>query len=276
MRTDLRSPEKAGSSIARLSRSLALLQAVGLRPGLGLLYDRAVGSDIPKLRTVKPANLEHPFQLTGARSDVGMFTSVVVNRCYELPPTLDHVVSGLPIVDIGASIGMSAAYFASKFPDSRVFAIEANPDHKELLENNTTPYGDRIVAINRVFGLPHTMAQLRSTNGGSNNSHGSFRFESVQEDIDTGEGLETISGREIVSHCADGIGLLKVNVEGAEKMLFGSGAMDEILGVTKVLYVETHDRYVPGCTDIVDTVAAKSGLQLYHQPRADKFIYTAL
>ena len=49
------------------------------------------------------------------------------------------------VVDIGANIGISAAYFLSRSPDSRVYCWEPVPQNLAALERNTARFGHRVV-----------------------------------------------------------------------------------------------------------------------------------
>jgi FkbM family methyltransferase len=46
------------------------------------------------------------------------------------------------IIDAGANIGLSALFFANKYPDAKIFAIEPEETNYKLLELNTKPYNN--------------------------------------------------------------------------------------------------------------------------------------
>lgn len=52
---------------------------------------------------------------------------------YELPDEVQPDV----IVDLGSNVGISVLYFADRFPNARILAVEAEPDTFRLLETNT-------------------------------------------------------------------------------------------------------------------------------------------
>jgi hypothetical protein len=64
--------------------------------------------------------------------------------------------------------------------------------------------------------------------------------------------LESAQGNEI--------GILKVDIEGAERELFLSGAIDTLLRQAGVLLVETHDQFQPGASEAVYNAAIRSGM----------------
>jgi FkbM family methyltransferase len=62
---------------------------------------------------------------------------------------LDHIESPRLIVDCGANVGYSSAYFLSKFPTSTVIAAEPDSGNFDLLLQNLSD-GDRFMAIKAV------------------------------------------------------------------------------------------------------------------------------
>src|SRR6266404_7744998 len=65
----------------------------------------------------------HPVYLRIGTTDLTVYRQVFIERQYEhsLP------ISPKVIVDAGANIGLSAVFFANKYPDSLVFAVEPSP-----------------------------------------------------------------------------------------------------------------------------------------------------
>jgi hypothetical protein len=51
------------------------------------------------------------------------------------------------IIDCGANVGYSSAYFLSRFPYCQVIAVEADPDNFVILRRNLDRYEDRVRLI---------------------------------------------------------------------------------------------------------------------------------
>ena len=78
-------------------------------------------------------------------SDLYVFQQIYVAREYSC---LDHLKDdSCLIVDCGANVGYSSAYFLSRFPSSYVIAVEPDPGNFEVLERNLAPYAGRYRAI---------------------------------------------------------------------------------------------------------------------------------
>jgi len=65
-------------------------------------------------------------------SDLGVIVKVLGSHEYGFP------FDGTPklIIDAGANIGISALYFAQRFPDAKIYAIEPEEGNFELLKKN--------------------------------------------------------------------------------------------------------------------------------------------
>ncbi len=64
----------------------------------------------------------------------------------------------------------------------------------------------------------------------------------------TGETVEAFTIPELIQSAGGGpIDILKLDIEGAEKVLFGPGCEDWLDSV-RVIMIEMHDRFAPGCS----------------------------
>jgi tRNA G46 methylase TrmB len=69
-------------------------------------------------------------------SDVPTYEQVFIDKEY------DFLVKKQPkvIVDAGANIGLASIYFANKYPDAKIIAIEPEQSNFELFKENVAPY----------------------------------------------------------------------------------------------------------------------------------------
>ncbi len=131
------------------------------------------------------------------------------------------------IVDAGAYIGDTAAYFLTRFPKSHVIALEPNEDSFPLAQRNLMPYGERVTLLKTALWFELTTVHF----GG----------------IQTGAAIGT-SGAEVPTSTItqlmtqfnlDFIDLLKLDIEGAEAQVVPSGVGDWLDKVGTIL-LETH------------------------------------
>lgn len=177
-----------------------------------------------------------PIFLRAQTSDISVFEEVFLNECYEISFEINPKI----IVDGEANIGCATLYFANKYPEARIIAVEPEKSNLAILKKNTYSYPN----INIIrFGIWNKRAFLKIVNTEAENW--SFR---VQE-CSTQEGsIEAITIDEIIRISkAEVIDVLKLDIEGAEKEVLSG--KPEWLGKINVLIIELHEHYSPGATD---------------------------
>jgi len=159
----------------------------------------------------------HPLYCRAGSSDRLVFRQIFVDREYAC---IDDAPAPELIVDCGANVGYSAAYFLSRFPTAHVIAVEPDEANFELLRRNTAPYADRVTLIrtgvwSRPTGLVFSREHFRD---------GQEWAIQVRE-CRPGErpDLSAIDIGTILRESGfEKIDILKVDVEGAEAAIFSS------------------------------------------------------
>jgi FkbM family methyltransferase len=194
--------------------------------------------------------LKHPVHLRISTSDIAVFKDILVRREYDfdLP-----AFSPQTIVDAGANIGISALYFANKYPDAKVFAVEPEPSNYQALVKNVAPYPN-VTPIHCALWKKDGEVSLRpgSEHPGPD---GKWAFQ-VHEAGRIRVRAMTIQSL-ISAMNIDSIDLLKMDIEGAEQEVFESS---DWLDRVRVLVIELHDRIRPGCS-----AAVKRRMKGFHQ-----------
>jgi FkbM family methyltransferase len=195
---------------------------------------------------IKISRLEHPFSMRNNIYDYGTFEEVIVKEAYNI--ALDFTPKY--IVDGGGNIGLTAAYFATKFPDAGIISFEPDKENFQLLKQNTALY-KKIKPVNA--GLWNRSAYLTVKNVGLGNN----AFIVEEADQQTPESIKAWSIAEIMLEMNwPHFDLLKLDVEGSEKEIF-STAYESWLPKTRVLIVELHDRMKKGCSKAVFSAVSK-------------------
>lgn len=139
------------------------------------------------------------------------------------------------IVDAGAYIGDTSAYFLSRFMGARLTALEPNLESYQLAQNNLAGYGDRVVLMQRALWEVECIVHLAGQETGASVSDHGFAVETT-----TIPGLLNQMG-------VDQLDLVKMDIEGAEITVLKSG-VNGWLKQVRVLLLETHGK------EIEDTV----------------------
>ena len=177
------------------------------------------------------------FYLRGNTVDFAVFNSIFVSGEYDLKLDFEPRY----IVDAGANIGASALYFKIRYPEALLIAVEPEKSNFRLLKKNLNNY--------QKVGLEN--CALWPDNRGlviSNPDAEKYAFQMVEA---TGE-AEAIKGITIENlftrwHLPH-VDLLKMDIEGAEKLLFDAEDISWLKKV-RVLVVELHESIIPGTED---------------------------
>lgn len=141
------------------------------------------------------------------------------------------------IVDAGAYIGDTSAYFLSRFPDARLVALEPNPDSFALAQRNLAVYQDRVSLLQKALWNLEGIVLLGGEQTGAAIAQQGISVETI-----TVEGLLKMMAIERLD-------LLKMDIEGAEVTVLETGVGGWLRKVD-VLLLETHgkdieDRLIP-------------------------------
>lgn len=143
------------------------------------------------------------------------------------------------IVDAGANVGFASLRFAREFPTAAILAIEPAQQNQVQLRKNCYDYPNIFVECSALW--PRSgQVRIRTMNV----AHNAYEMvEDPQGDI-LALGMTDLMAK----HQLDRIDLLKIDIEGTEKLLFDDPRAREWLACVGMLLIETHDRSVPGCS----------------------------
>lgn len=242
------------SALTRLGNIVRKLGVVpGLRYAIGKRQQRATGS----LWSLHPRRVLHPLQLRAGTSDIEVFYQIFVEQEYAVMDDFRDV--GL-IIDGGANVGYSAAYFLSTFASCEVIAIEPDPENAQMLRRNMAPYGERVRCLER--GLWSHNARLKMAD--SSFRDGAHWARQVREcAADEPGGLDSVGIGELLRESGHArISVLKLDIEGAETVLFSRGYEDWIDRVDTFVIELHNDSPWGNASEAFDTAIAGRGLVL--------------
>jgi FkbM family methyltransferase len=210
----------------RLLSSLHTFGALARREGLGTarrlrsITEQPAG-DLERLRL---SNLDHPIFLRTGTPDGPTVINTVVREEYGAfsPPTPPGFM-----IDAGAYIGDSSAYFASKYPSLAIVALEPQFDNHALARRNLAPYGPRIDLRREALASTPGTALITGLHDGAR-----LGRDGVPVEATSVPNILRQAGR-------DRIDILKMDIEGAERDVLGDSA-DAWLDKVGLLIVEPH------------------------------------
>lgn len=145
------------------------------------------------------------------------------------------------IIDAGANIGASAIFFARKFPDAYIFAIEPEHTNFNLLLENVKKY-ENIFPIKAALWDEKCTKILKDRKTGP----WGYTVAETHNDIEsTGQEIDCISMEMIIrEHNLDKVDILKLDIEGGEKKVFE--ASSDWIDKVNIIAAELHDRICMG------------------------------
>jgi len=216
------------------------LRAVGWRGLICALKARALGTGV--VMKLRVRGLEWPLYLRIPSVDIKVYEKVFLEEEYRF----DVVSAPTTIVDAGAHIGMTSVYFANRYPDARIVAVEPEEQNFELLRRNVAPYRN-VIPVQAALWDDNCEVNLFDPGGGT----WGYVTEGLAHSPELPAQLRhrvpgvTID-RLMEDYGLPGIDLLKVDIEGAERAVF-RGASSWLDRVDAII-IELHERLKPGCS----------------------------
>ena len=190
---------------------------------------------------IQPAAAKYPVALRVPSSDVPVYREVFELKEYEFPEVIDPQI----ILDAGANAGIAAVYFASRYPEARVLAVEPESENFEYLVRQVAPYKN--ITPLRCALWSHNEDVFLVDPG-----RGKWGFETSASDdaIRNVAGPVTkVPGRTVESlleaHSLSHLDLLKLDIEGAEVDVLNYSS--QWIGKVKYVIAELHENKKKGC-----------------------------
>lgn len=219
-------------------------------------HDRAQPGEIVQLTS---EYVQYPLKCRAHTSDINVFRLIYAEREYSC---LDDVAEPDLIIDCGANVGYSAAYFLSRFPRCDLVAVEAYPPSFDVLRENLAPYGERarpMLAAVWSHSTRVTSSEVKYRSG----LPASKQVRECRPDEEGGvPALDVGSLLRESGH--DRISILKVDIEGAEAVVFSSaGHYEDWIDKVDNLVIELHDDSSFGnCSEVFFRAIAGRGFRV--------------
>jgi len=169
-------------------------------------------------------NLNYPILIRPGTLDAATIINIVMREEYG---HFSFIKEPEWMIDAGAYIGDTTAYFLSRYPRLKVIALEPNPDSFEMAKRNLQQYGERAILLKKgLFSCDQVQCFSGRETGASISSSG-FEIECT-----------TISSL-LEYYSIPYVDILKMDIEGAEGSIFSYNP-EAWLNHIGVLIVEIH------------------------------------
>jgi FkbM family methyltransferase len=156
------------------------------------------------------------------------------------------------IIDGGANVGYASVYFANKYPNAQIIAIEPDPENCALFRKNCAAYPN-VELIQGALWPSNTDVVIE------NSTAESWAFRVVEAPSSTNHNFKGFTVTDILRHSGKHhIDLLKLDVEGSEEQLFSSN-YESWIGHVNNMVIELHDQR---CRNVVFTATQDCGFSV--------------
>ncbi len=181
------------------------------------------------------STLPHKVHLRPGSTDNCVFKQIFLKQDLNIP--VMRIIQQQTILDLGANIGMASLYLTNRFPDADVLGIEPDAANGEMFKKNLNNYLRVEFRLGAIRGDNERVAQVDTGRGQSG-------YEMKTDNA----GLPAITIGDIIQiYGWQSIDIIKMDIEGSEKSVF-EGETESWLPHVKIMFVELHDRKVPGCS----------------------------
>ncbi len=192
---------------------------------------------------IKLSDLTHPFYYRRNEAHCGAIIQNCIRMEYDR-----HLGNYRPatILDAGAYIGDLTAWWGSKWPQTKICALEPDSRNYDFAARNLRPYGDKIELLHGALWNKECFLTLAGSETGT----------SVHENASATQQVRAYTIPEIMSRNGwDRISILKMDIEGAEYAVLDENCTSW-LGAVDWILLEYHGG---GSREKVEAILAKAG-----------------
>lgn len=203
---------------------------------------------------IKWGGRTHDLQLRPFAGDFFIFHEVFLDEPYWIPA--EYARSASTVVDLGANVGLASLYLSGLVPAARFVCVEPNPTNIPLLRHNLSSVGAHAEVVEAAVSSRTEPVQFAADGPAWGTKLASGTKSGVE--VQGCTMLDLMDDQNI-----DEIDILKIDVEGAERLLFeGATAW---LDRVRLLMVELHDEYP---VETFRTTVRSKGFDVFEQGSA--------
>lgn len=235
----------------RLQKLRHYYVALGLKGVLVFIWAKVTGTK-PALKT-RVQGARHPICVRIGTTDTSVLRQVFKERQYDIPIEVNPKL----IIDAGANIGLASVFFANKYPNALIIAVEPEPSNFKILQRNVSAY-PQIQALQAAVWNEDGQICLYDPGDGH---HGFQTAASAESGAKSLGSVEAVTIGSLIARAGtDRLDILKIDIEGAEKVVFA--ASPRWLDAVDVIMAELHDHIHEGCSKVFFEATGQFQIQI--------------
>lgn len=189
-----------------------------------------------------------PIYVRNNTTDVLVYKSIIEGAEYDFFVEKEPEV----IIDAGANIGLASVFFANKYPNAKIIAIEPEESNFEMLKKNTASYSN----IHLVkAALWHSICEL-DLFGGYDDWGFRLGMDKKESRLKKQHLTKTVTVDKLIEDFGiNKIDILKIDIEGSEKEVFNNSSA--WIGRVNSIIAELHENIIKGCNKAFYKISKK-------------------
>lgn len=195
---------------------------------------------------IRPPGTRKRLWMRLGTSDPWVAKQVFISEEYE---PLKHLRDVHTIIDCGANVGYTSAYFLDHHPQAKVLAVEAATENIELCRRNLQAYGERAAVVHAAVWDSPGKLQVFCPQRSREKMAYAWRVRDAEAaapeaddgPVDSGVPVEYISSvtvNDLIDQAGGFADILKIDIEGAEAQVFAGDT--SWLDRVRALAIEIH------------------------------------
>jgi FkbM family methyltransferase len=199
-----------GPSRRRLAGNMVQANLKRAHHGWSSLANRVFGTAPVQVQLHFPP--EMPFCYRPGTTDLLVLEQVFLDHEYHVEPIAPESIRY--IVDLGSNIGVTAMFWAQRYPEARMVLVEPDPDNFSLLQRNTAAFQHRCVLFNAA--VSDQRGQTSFFRSDREYGHSMLKTDDSVSEMQ----VKTLTVSDLLSEAGfPRVDLLKMDIEGGEQIV---------------------------------------------------------
>lgn len=243
--------------VSRISSIIKAVRVLGIAQTWRYISFRLRPTDfVDQSILLHPRNSTFPLKLRGNTSDSLVFKQIFIDSEYEPLSGMEGVEV---VLDCGANVGYSAAWFLSNFSNCEVIAVEPEESNFQALKENLKPFGSRVKVLNAAIWSKNTKLQLTRSDMSGFHEWAWQVTDSVEKNA---RWIPAMSVPYLIKkYGINRVSILKMDIEGAEAVVFSEPTAKQWIENVDSIAIELHDgtSFGPASDHFLDAMEGQSG-----------------